>query len=84
MQGDTANARGAYQDFLALWKDADPDIPILIAAKVGTGGIEVTGAPDRKANCRLPEGRLVPQSRVAFTGGLAGSNPRLRADYEQL
>ena len=34
MQGDTANARGAYQDFLALWKDADPDIPILIAAKV--------------------------------------------------
>jgi eukaryotic-like serine/threonine-protein kinase len=33
MQGDTAKARPAYQDFLALWKDADPDIPILIAAK---------------------------------------------------
>jgi len=33
MQGDTAKARFAYQDFLALWKDADPDIPILIAAK---------------------------------------------------
>jgi len=33
MQGDTAKARVAYQDFLALWKDADPDIPILIAAK---------------------------------------------------
>jgi tetratricopeptide (TPR) repeat protein len=26
-------ARGAYQDFFALWKDADPDIPILVAAK---------------------------------------------------
>ena len=28
-----AKAREAYQDFLTLWKDADPDIPILIAAK---------------------------------------------------
>jgi hypothetical protein len=25
--------RPAYQDFLTLWKDADPDIPIFIAAK---------------------------------------------------
>jgi hypothetical protein len=33
MQGDTVKARAAYQDFLTLWKDADPDIPIFIAAK---------------------------------------------------
>jgi tetratricopeptide (TPR) repeat protein len=33
MQGDTVKARAAYQDFLALWKDADPDIPILKQAK---------------------------------------------------
>jgi eukaryotic-like serine/threonine-protein kinase len=33
MLGDTAKARAAYQDFLTLWEDADPDIPILIAAK---------------------------------------------------
>ena len=32
-QGDTAKARGAYQDFFALWKDADPDVPVLLAAK---------------------------------------------------
>jgi hypothetical protein len=30
MQGDTAKARTAHQDFLTLWKDAEPDIPILI------------------------------------------------------
>jgi len=33
MQGDTAKSRAAYQDFLTLWKDADPDIPILLQAK---------------------------------------------------
>jgi eukaryotic-like serine/threonine-protein kinase len=30
--GTYAGSRAAYQDFLTLWKDADPDIPILIAA----------------------------------------------------
>ena len=33
LEGDTAKARAAYQKFLTLWKDADPDIPVLIAAK---------------------------------------------------
>ncbi len=33
MQNDTAEARAAYQRFLTLWKDADPDIPILRQAK---------------------------------------------------
>jgi serine/threonine protein kinase/Flp pilus assembly protein TadD len=31
--GDNAKAKTAYQDFLALWKNADPDIPILQQAK---------------------------------------------------
>jgi serine/threonine protein kinase/Flp pilus assembly protein TadD len=33
VSGDTAKAKGEYQDFLKLWKDADPDIPILKEAK---------------------------------------------------
>jgi hypothetical protein len=33
LEGDTTKARAAYEDFLTLWKDADPDIPILKQAK---------------------------------------------------
>jgi eukaryotic-like serine/threonine-protein kinase len=33
IQGDTAKARAAYQDFLTLRKDGDADIPVFIAAK---------------------------------------------------
>ncbi len=33
MAGDKARARVAYQDFFALWKDADPDVPILRQVK---------------------------------------------------
>jgi tetratricopeptide (TPR) repeat protein len=33
LSGNTAKAKTAYQDFLVLWKDADPDIPILKEAK---------------------------------------------------
>jgi tetratricopeptide (TPR) repeat protein len=34
MQGNTIKARAAYRDFLTLWKDGDPDIPIYKQAKV--------------------------------------------------
>jgi eukaryotic-like serine/threonine-protein kinase len=33
LQGERDKSRNAYQDFLTLWKDADPDIPILKEAK---------------------------------------------------
>jgi eukaryotic-like serine/threonine-protein kinase len=33
MQGDTTRAQAAYQDFLSLWKDADPDVPVFQKAK---------------------------------------------------
>jgi tRNA A-37 threonylcarbamoyl transferase component Bud32/tetratricopeptide (TPR) repeat protein len=31
--GDTAKSKGVYEEFLNIWKDADPDIPLFIAAK---------------------------------------------------
>jgi tetratricopeptide (TPR) repeat protein len=40
MAGDTAKAKTAYQDFFALWKDADPDIPILKEAKAEYGKLQ--------------------------------------------
>jgi eukaryotic-like serine/threonine-protein kinase len=33
LQGDAAKAKAAYQDFFAIWKDSDPDVPILKTAK---------------------------------------------------
>ena len=33
MSGDVAKARTSYQNFFALWKDADADLPILIQAR---------------------------------------------------
>jgi hypothetical protein len=40
MQGDTAKAKAAFQDFLTLWKEADPDIPILKQAKAEYAKLE--------------------------------------------
>jgi hypothetical protein len=33
LQGDIPRARTAYEDFFNLWRDADKDVPVLIAAK---------------------------------------------------
>jgi hypothetical protein len=40
LAGDEAKAKAAYQDFLTLWKDADPDIPILRQAKAEYGKLQ--------------------------------------------
>jgi hypothetical protein len=33
INGDTAAARKSYQDFFAVWKDADSDLPVLVQAR---------------------------------------------------
>jgi hypothetical protein len=33
LSGDQSKARKEYQDFFALWKDADKDLPVLLAAR---------------------------------------------------
>ena len=48
MQGGTAKARAAYQDFLTQWKDADPDIPILKEAKAEYAKLQRGGRPQRR------------------------------------
>jgi GTP cyclohydrolase III len=40
MTGDTTKAKAAYKDFLTLWKNADPDIPILKEAKAEYGKLQ--------------------------------------------
>ncbi len=44
LQGNNAKARAAYEDFLTLWKDADPDIPILKQAKVEYAKLKMSAA----------------------------------------
>jgi hypothetical protein len=40
MMGDNASARKSYQEFLSIWKDADPDIPIYREAKAEYARLE--------------------------------------------
>ena len=45
LTNDSAAARGAYRDFLALWKEADSDVPVLIAAKAEFARLHYPAAP---------------------------------------
>jgi len=45
LSGDKTKAKAAYEAFLALWKDADPDIPILKSAKVEYARLETDNQP---------------------------------------
>jgi hypothetical protein len=40
LAGDTTKAKVAYQDFFALWKGADADVPVLKGAKAEYGKLQ--------------------------------------------
>jgi eukaryotic-like serine/threonine-protein kinase len=58
IQGDTANAKAAYQDFLTLWKDADPDIPILKQAQAGYANLKPAVASPVRASSHRHHKRI--------------------------
>jgi hypothetical protein len=73
LRGNETQARRAYQDFLAAWKDADADLPILLEARresVQYGRAVATGCLDWDADGvtrSLPLARIV-QKRASLPG----------------
>ena len=65
MQGEITKARAAYQDFLTLWKDADPDIPISQASEDGVPETEI--AAKEESPCWLG---LCPHFLMRLSGAL--------------
>ena len=72
-QGDAAKVRVAYQDFFALWKDADPDIPIL-----RQGGVRQARVTPKNLKNGLgePVGLSVDDKSAYRTSGFRKSDPR--------
>jgi eukaryotic-like serine/threonine-protein kinase len=53
LSGDAAKSRTAYQDFFALWKDADPNIPVLKEAKAEYAKCALSSALSRRVKVPL-------------------------------
>jgi len=76
--GDTPKARTSYQDFLALWKDADPDVP---HPEAGQGGVrEVLLTAGKRQGERARYLRFLP---VILTCGNRYNDCRKDARYGQ-
>jgi len=61
VEGDNVKARAAYQDFLTLWKDGDPKIPILLAAKAEYSKLPWPGAPRQNRRHHLRQKETGPR-----------------------
>jgi hypothetical protein len=46
--GDNASARKSYEEFLNIWKDADPDLPVYQQAKAEYTQLKETGHQTRR------------------------------------
>jgi hypothetical protein len=64
MARDSARARAAYQDFLTLWKDADPDIPILKQAKAEYAKLQQFVENLWRKSLHIPICREVPRAKI--------------------
>ena len=67
MQNETTRARAAYQDFLTLWKDADPDVPILKQAKAEYAKLH-NGQGDKSLRSRFDFEPLLVVSKSRWEG----------------
>ena len=74
MMGDKEAARKSYQDFLTLWKDADPDIPIYRQAKAEYAKLNKPPATshERRALSSRPSAISKKQLRVPRRFALSG------------
>jgi tetratricopeptide (TPR) repeat protein len=73
LSGDTAKCRAAYQDFFALWKDADPDVPLLKEAKAEYAKLQQASIPVNSRWCgasKNPDGspKAEPKNDVILNG----------------
>ena len=66
LQCDTVKAKAAYQDFLTLWKGADPDIPVLRQAKAEFAKLRV--ANDRSSYLATAVPRSLLNEQPALSG----------------
>ena len=59
LSGDTAKAKTAYQDFFALWKNADADVPLLNTSESGVRKAAVNPTPSQSSEVKFEIGHVL-------------------------
>ena len=79
MMGDKESARKSYQDFLTLWKDADPDIPIYKQAKAEYAKLNKQRASRNELRAGGVQRSAISARSTNIT--FAGRSPKRRMKY---